>query len=57
VQVLYVHAHGPGILASRKPVTKLEDMAGLKVRATGLSSKIVQSLGGTPLAMSQPETY
>jgi len=57
VQVLYVHAHGPGILASRKPVQKLEDMAGLKVRATGLSSKIVQSLGGTPLAMSQPETY
>jgi len=57
VQVLYVHAHGPGILASRKPVTKLEDMTGLKVRATGLSSKIVQSLGGTPLAMSQPETY
>jgi len=57
VQVLYVHAHGPGILASRTPVRKLEDMAGLKVRATGLSSKIVQSLGGTPLAMSQPETY
>jgi len=57
VHVLYVHAHGPGILASRKPVRKLEDLAGLKVRATGLSSKIVQSLGGTPLAMSQSETY
>ena len=57
VHVLYVHAHGPGILASRKPVKELEDLAGLKVRATGLSSKIVQSLGGTPVAMSQPETY
>ncbi len=57
VHVLYVHAHGPGILASRKPVRKLEDLSGLKVRATGLSSKIVQSLGGTPLAMSQSETY
>jgi TRAP-type C4-dicarboxylate transport system substrate-binding protein len=57
VQVLYVHAHGPGILASRRPVRQLQDMAGLKVRATGLSSKIVQSLGGTPVAMSQPETY
>ena len=57
VHVLYIHAHGPGILASRKPVRKLEDLAGLKVRATGLSSKIVQNLGGTPIAMSQPETY
>lgn len=57
VKVLYVHAHGPGILASRKPVRKIEDLADLKVRATGLSSKIVQSLGGTPVAMSQPETY
>jgi len=57
VQVLYVHAHGPGMLASRKPVRQLQDMTGLKVRATGLSSKIVQSLGATPVAMSQPETY
>jgi len=57
VHVLYIHAHGPGILASRKPVRELKDLAGMKVRATGLSSKIVQSIGGTPVAMSQPETY
>ena len=57
VHLLYVHAHGPGILASKKPVHKLEDMAGLRVRATGLSSKIVKCLGGTPVSMSQPETY
>ena len=57
VHVLYMHAHGPGILASKKDVRKLDDMKGLKVRATGLSAKIVESLGGTPVAMSQPETY
>jgi TRAP-type C4-dicarboxylate transport system substrate-binding protein len=57
VKVLYVHAHGPGILASKKPVKSLADFKGLKVRATGLSAKIVESLGGTPVAMSQPETY
>jgi TRAP-type C4-dicarboxylate transport system substrate-binding protein len=55
--LMYVHAHGPGILASKKPVRTLADMAGLKVRATGLSSKIVESLGGTPVGMSQGETY
>jgi TRAP-type transport system periplasmic protein len=57
VKVLYLHAHGPGILASKKSVKTLADMKGLKVRATGLSAKIVESLGGTPVAMSQPETY
>jgi TRAP-type transport system periplasmic protein len=57
VKVLYVHAHGPGILASKKSVKSLADLKGLKVRATGLSAKIVESLGGTPVAMSQPETY
>lgn len=56
-EVMYLHAHGPGILASKKPVRKIEDMEGLKVRATGLSSKIVDTLGGTPIGMSQPETY
>ncbi|OQA24760.1 MAG: C4-dicarboxylate-binding periplasmic protein precursor [Verrucomicrobia bacterium ADurb.Bin345] len=57
VKVLYIHAHGPGILASRKPVRSLDDMRALKVRATGLSAMIVEALGGTPVAMSQPETY
>lgn len=57
VKVLYVHAHGPGILASKKPVRSLAEMKGLKVRATGLSAKIVEALGATPVAMSQPETY
>ncbi len=57
VKLLYIHAHGPGILASKKPVASLEELKGMKVRATGLSSKIVTNLGATPIAMSQPETY
>jgi len=55
--LLYVHAHGPGILASKKAVRTLDDLKGMKVRATGLSSKIVESLGGAPVGMSQGETY
>ncbi len=57
VKVLYVHAHGPGILASKKQVKSMADLKGLKIRATGLSSKIVENLGGIPIGMSQPETY
>ena len=57
VHLLYVHAHGPGILATKKAVKTMDDLKGLKVRATGLSAKIVEGLGGTPVAMSQPDTY
>ena len=56
-KLLYVHAHGPGILASKKPVGRLKDMAGLKVRATGFCAKVVESLGGSPVSMPQGETY
>ncbi|MBN2505619.1 MAG: TRAP transporter substrate-binding protein [Verrucomicrobia bacterium] len=56
-RLLYVHAHGPGILASKKAVKTLDDLKGLKVRATGLSAKIVEALGAVPVAMGQPETY
>jgi TRAP-type C4-dicarboxylate transport system substrate-binding protein len=55
--VLLIHAHGPGLLASKKPVKALADLKGMKVRATGLSQKIVEALGGTPVAMPQPDTY
>ncbi|MBN2442700.1 MAG: TRAP transporter substrate-binding protein [Spirochaetales bacterium] len=55
--VLYIHAHGPGIIAGKKAIRSLADVKGIKIRATGLSSKIVEALGGIPLGMSQPETY
>lgn len=55
--MLYVHAHGPGVLASRKPIRSLEDLQGCKIRATGLSTKIVKALGGNPIGMPQNDTY
>jgi len=58
VEVLYLHAHGPGILHTRgKAVDKLADLAGLKIRTTGFSAKTVKALGGTPVAMPMPEAY
>ncbi|MCX8066057.1 MAG: TRAP transporter substrate-binding protein [Candidatus Hydrogenedentes bacterium] len=57
VHLLYVHAHGPGILASKKPVRTLEDLKGLRIRCTGFVAKIVEKLGGQPVVMTQSETY
>jgi TRAP-type C4-dicarboxylate transport system substrate-binding protein len=56
--VLYMHAHIPGTIATvNKPVKSLEDLKGLKVRTTGLATKIVEALGGTPVAMPKGEQY
>jgi len=57
VKILYLHAHGPGLLHTKKPVKKLEDLKGMKIRATGLSAKVVKALGGVPVAMPQGGTY
>lgn len=57
-QVMYLHAHGPGLLHTKeKAVRKLEDLQGLKIRSTGTSQKVANALGGTPVAMPMPETY
>jgi TRAP-type C4-dicarboxylate transport system substrate-binding protein len=57
VKVLYLHAHGPGLLHTKKPVKSLEDLKGMKIRSTGFSAKVVEMLGGVPVAMPQGETY
>jgi TRAP-type C4-dicarboxylate transport system substrate-binding protein len=56
-KVMYFFAHGPGFFHSKKPINKLEDFKGMKMRCTGLSAKVVGALGGTPVAMPMPETY
>jgi TRAP-type C4-dicarboxylate transport system substrate-binding protein len=57
VKVMFLHAHGPGLLHSKTMVNKLEDVKGLKIRCTGLATKIVERLGGTPVAMPMGDTY
>lgn len=57
VQVMYFHAHGPGILHTKKPVKNLDDLKGMKIVCHGLSAKVVGALGATPVAMPMPERY
>lgn len=58
VKVMYVHAHGPGLIHTKgKAVRKMEDMKGLKFRAHGTSAAVVKALGGTPVPKPMPECY
>ena len=57
-QVMYLHAHGPGVIHTRgAAVRTLENFKGLKIRSTGISAEVVTALGGTPVPMSMPDSY
>jgi TRAP-type transport system periplasmic protein len=56
-EIMYFMAHSPGILHSKKPIYKLEDIKGQKIRSSGLATRIVAKLGGVPVGMTMGETY
>lgn len=57
-KVMYLHAHGPGYINTVKdPVNSLEDLAGKKIRSTGMSTILVKALGASPVAQSMRDAY
>jgi TRAP-type C4-dicarboxylate transport system substrate-binding protein len=57
VRVLALHANGPSMVISKRPVAKLEDMKGLTIRAPGIAGDIAKALGGTPTPTPMMEVY
>jgi TRAP-type C4-dicarboxylate transport system substrate-binding protein len=57
VKVMYLDAHGPGLFQTKKAITKVEDVKGLRIKCTGINAKIVQAYGGVPVTMPITETY
>lgn len=55
VKVIAWHAHGPGLIHSKNPVNKLEDMSGLKIRGgSRVINEMLTKLGATPVGMPVP---
>ena len=57
VKVMYLMAVGPGFLYSKKPVRSLDDLKGMRIRATGPTATAIKALGAVPVAMTMPEVY
>lgn len=56
VKLLAVHTHGPGLFHSRDPITKLEDLKGMKVRGgSRMVNVMLEQLGATPVGMPIPQ--
>ena len=56
VHLLAVHVHAPGVFHMKnKPIRRLEDMQGLKIRGpTRIITNMLSSFGATPVAMPVP---
>ena len=57
VQVMYIHAHGPGVLAVKGGLEKLAALKGKSIRGTGVSAMVIRALEGNAIGMGQPDTY
>lgn len=58
VKVLLFHGQPGGFLHTKtKPVAKLEDAKGLKLRCFGSNAKFVGLIGAAPVAMPMPDVY
>ncbi|PYG32316.1 TRAP transporter substrate-binding protein [Pelagimonas varians] len=55
VKVLGLWVHGPGVIHSKEPITTVDDLNGVKLRApTRLTNKMFSNLGATPVGMPVP---
>lgn len=57
VQVMYLHGHGPGFFHTKKVVSSLDDLKGLRIKANAENAEIVSVLGGAPVTLPITETY
>lgn len=56
VKLICVHAHGPGLIHSKDPVTKLEDLQGMKIRGgSRIINDMLTRLGAEPVGMPVPQ--
>ncbi len=55
VKVIAWHTHGPGLIHSNRPIEKLEDMSGLKIRGgSRVINQMLVALGAEPVGMPVP---
>ena len=59
VKLLAVFTHGPGqMFNTRRPITKVEDLSGMKIRTGGgIAEEMARALGASAFVKPAPESY
>ncbi len=58
VEVMGLMTHGPGVLQTRKPITKWSQVKGLKIRVPGgIGTAVIKALGGKGVGVPAPKVY
>jgi len=58
VKLLAVWTHGPGQMFTKKPVAKIADLQGLKIRTGGgVAEQVANALGASAFVKPAPESY
>jgi TRAP-type transport system periplasmic protein len=58
IKALWLHGHGPGYLCMRsKPVQRMGDLKGLRIRTYGSNARFMQALGAIPVGMPMADAY
>ncbi len=56
-KIMYIHGHGPGMFQTVKPVSSIDDVKGLRIKANTENKEIAIALGAAPVALPITETY
>jgi TRAP-type transport system periplasmic protein len=57
VKMLYMWNSGPGVFMTTKPISSIEGLKGLKLRAAGNQAKIATAMGVTPVSVPIGDIY
>jgi TRAP-type transport system periplasmic protein len=57
VKMLYMWNSGPGVFMTNKPISSIEGLKGLKLRAAGNQAKIATAIGVTPVSVPIGDIY
>jgi TRAP-type C4-dicarboxylate transport system substrate-binding protein len=56
-KIMYIHGHGPGMFQTVKPVSSIDDVKGLRIKANTENAGIATAMGAAPVTLPITETY
>jgi len=56
-KMMYISAHGPGMFQTVKPLSSIDEIKGLRIKANTENKGIPEALGASPVALPITETY